>query len=98
MLKALTKELNSQLIGMANKNKLLINHQQQKVMRFDFTPEKIMTLLSKKKLVQLERKWEMIDESGLDVNQFIELMVKYIPTANDDEKYELVYGCLKLFS
>ena len=62
-----------------------------------FTPEKIMLLMSKEKLKTLEEKWTLQDD-GLDIRQFTQVMIDHIRTRNDDEKYELAYGCYKLFT
>ena len=67
-----------------------------KVMDFTFTPDKIMTLLSKEMLKKLQKYWETMPD-GLDIKDFTSLILSKIYTQNDDEKYELVYGCYKLF-
>lgn len=67
-----------------------------KVMDFTFTPDKIMTLLSKEMLKKLQKHWETMPD-GLDIKDFTSLILSKIYTENDDEKYELVYGCYKLF-
>ena len=65
-------------------------------MDFSFLPDKIMTLLSKEMLKKLQKYWETVDD-GLDIVEFTKLIFSKIYTKNDDEKYELVYGCYKLF-
>lgn len=67
-----------------------------KVMRFDFTPQKIMLQLSMRKLQTLGKFWKQYKD-GLNVVEFVQLMLNRIYTYDDDEKYELVYGSYKLF-
>ena len=67
-----------------------------KIMDFKFTPDKIMTLLTKEMLKKLQKHWETMPD-GLNIVEFTSLILSKIYTKNDDEKYELVYGCHKLF-
>ena len=41
-----------------------------KVMNFSFMPEKIMTLMSKERLKNLESTWDEYDK-GLNISQFV---------------------------
>ena len=36
--------------------------------------------------------------AGVTCDEFTQLMLNHLHTGDDDEKYELVYGCYKLFS
>ena len=65
-------------------------------MNFSFGPENIMVLMSRDRLKLLEKFWEKYIE-GITCKQFIQLMLDSIGTEDDDEKYELVYGCYQLF-
>lgn len=55
-----------------------------------------MTLMSKDRLKNLESTWDGYTR-GLNISQFVQLMLDHIHTSDDDEKYELVYGSYKLF-
>lgn len=78
-------------------------------MKFTFTPEKyfvfainlffkfrIMMLLSKEKLEQLENMWQDYPD-GLDLTVFAQIILGAIDCP-EDEKYELLHGAIKLFS
>ena len=67
-----------------------------KVMNFTFLPDRIMTLMHKDRLKNLEQTWDNY-ENGLNLAQFVQLMIDHIHTKDDDEKYELIYGSYKLF-
>ena len=56
-----------------------------------------MLFMSKERLKILETFWEQ-HESGLNVKQFLQLMSENISCADDDERYELMYGCMQLFN
>jgi hypothetical protein len=53
------------------------------IMKFNYTPEKIMICLSKEVLGMLEKEWGKHDE-GLTCNEFVELMLSHIATKNDE--------------
>ena len=76
-------------------------HTGPKVMQFTFTPEKIMMQMNKQLLKRLRAYWESKEEErggeGLSILEFTELIMSSIHTDNDDEKYELIHGCYKLF-
>ena len=55
-----------------------------------------MLQLSEKMLKSLEKYWKQNDD-GLQLEDFVQLMLKRIYTYDDDEKYELAYGSYKLF-
>ena len=59
-------------------------------------PQRIMTMMSKERLADLENTWEEY-ESGLSITEFVQLMLNNMNLQSDDEKYELVYGSYKLF-
>lgn len=72
-----------------------------KVMSFTTTPEKIMIELGKERLKAFEQFWEDHD-NDLDMNTFCQLIVDTFVKEIDQNmadaaKYELVYGCIKLF-
>ena len=67
-----------------------------KTMQFTFMPQRIMTMMSKERLANLEQVWEDFDD-GLNITQFVQLMLDHLYTSSDDEKYELIYGSFKLF-
>ena len=52
--------------------------------------------MHKDRLKNLEQTWDKY-ERGLDLSQFVQLMINHIFTDSDDEKYELIYGSYKLF-
>lgn len=62
--------------------------------------ENIETMKEQKYQEQLENK-ELNEcvklEKGLNIIEFAELIMSRIHTNNDDEKYELIHGCYKLF-
>ena len=68
-------------------------------MKFDFTPEKIMLKLSNERLRFFETEWEKYSD-GMESTEFTELVVQTLmeDLSSDDEKYELAYGCLRLFA
>lgn len=41
-----------------------------KIMDFSFTPEKIMSLMSKKLLKKMQRRWETAEGEGLNYTEF----------------------------
>ena len=53
-------------------------------MNFTFTPEKIMSLMSKKLLKKMQLRWDSSDGDGLDHKEFCQLMLRRIRTKNDD--------------
>lgn len=65
-------------------------------MKFTFMPPRIMTMMSKERLDALGKVWEEYEE-GLNITQFVQLMLDHVYTSSDDEKYELIYGSFKLF-
>jgi len=68
----------------------------KKLIQFTFGPDQIMVLMSRDRLKILEERWKQSDE-GLNCTEFIQLMLDQIGTSDDDEKYELMYGCYQLF-
>lgn len=66
-------------------------------MKFSQLPQRIMTQLNLSRIQKLGTYWQTAPE-GLDLRQFAQLMIESLNPANDDEKYELVYGCFKLFN
>ena len=71
-----------------------------KVMRFDYTPALIMQQLSKETLAAFQKFWDDY-EDGMDCSTFVQLVLDnydWLLGKNDDLRYELVYGCLKLFA
>ena len=52
--------------------------------------------MSKDRLKNLEQTWDK-HENGLNLSQFVQLMINHVFTKDDDEKYELIYGSYKLF-
>ena len=61
-------------------------------MQFNFSPEKIMLFMSKERLKILEEYWEQF-EGGINIKQFMQLMSENIACENDEERYELMFGC-----
>ena len=55
-----------------------------------------MNLMNKDRLDVLEKYWEDYEE-GLTCSEFIQLMLNSINTYDDEERYELMYGCFQLF-
>ena len=54
-------------------------------------------LLSKEKLKRLEALWEDYPD-GLNMTVFANIIMDSIECSQEDEKYELLHGALKLFS
>jgi Ca2+-binding EF-hand superfamily protein len=54
-----------------------------------------MALMSSARLKNLGETWT---DEGLNLTEFVQTMTNHIKTTSDDEKYELVYGCFKLFT
>jgi len=48
-------------------------------------------------LGDIHEMWSVFEE-GITLTQFCQLMIDKIKTVNDDQKYELIYGCYKLFN
>ena len=71
-------------------------------MKFDFTPEKIMLLLSNERLRIFEEAWKNPEreDDSLSCVAFTQLVLDTLmeDLNDDDEKYEVAYGCLKLFA
>ena len=76
--------------------------QEKKLMKFDFTPEKIMLLLSNERLRIFEEAWKNPEreDDSLSCVAFTQLVLDTLmeDLNDDDEKYEVAYGCLKLFA
>ena len=73
----------------------LIPAKTEKVMNFSFSPEKIMAYMSSARLKNLGEKWT---EEGLNLTEFVQMMINNISTSDDDQRYELIHGCYKLFT
>ena len=66
-------------------------------MNFNYTPEKIMLQLGLERLKAFQQFWE--ENDGLEVTTFTQLIVDTLGgQLSDDEKYELVDGCVRLFA
>lgn len=63
--------------------------------KFNFTPERVMTRLSKDRLRRLQKVWEQ-NEDGLNLLEFMRLMVLEVPSVQD-EKLEMIHGLIRLF-
>lgn len=51
-----------------------------------------MLFMSKERLKILEEYWEQF-EGGINIKQFMQLMSENIACENDEERYELMFGC-----
>ena len=49
-----------------------------KIMDFTFTPERIMSLMSKKLLKKMQIRWDLTEGEGLDYKEFCQLMLRSI--------------------
>ena len=63
--------------------------------KFNFTPERVMTRLSKDRLRRLQKVWEQY-EDGLNLLEFMRLMVLEVPSVRS-EKLEMIHGLIRLF-
>lgn len=61
-----------------------------------YTPEKLMTLLDKDKLEELEEEFEQHPD-GIELINFVWLMKSALNVPKEDE-YDLIYGLCRLFS
>ena len=59
----------------------LIPAKTEKVMNFSFSPEKIMAYMSSARLKNLGEKWT---EEGLNLTEFVQMMINNISTSDDD--------------
>ena len=66
-------------------------------MEFTYGPMKIMTQLNMHRINKLGEYWSQYKD-GIDCKQFTQLMLDKLQTYDDDQKYELIYGCYKLFN
>ena len=69
----------------------------EKTMHFNFGPMKIMTQLNMHRINKLGDYWSQYKE-GISIAQFTQLMLDKLQTFDDEQKYELIYGCFKLFN
>ena len=68
-----------------------------RVISYDkYTPEKLMTLLDKDKLEELEEEFEQHPD-GIELINFVWLMNSALSVLKEDE-YDLIYGLCRLFS